>query len=196
MLLFYDMFFSKKKIFVESYDEQCVWCSECSLFLFDNFYITSLRIMWSPDLFSFLSSQRLCVVATHAWDEIRTSNVFYGIDESYTFYFISNEETKHSKHILQNPSVAFSIARYDPTNHMDRKSVQCSWSCKKATTLDQITTWVTLHNTHYPEFAERITVDWALSEENKSHVWTITPTYIKFWNDELYWINGTEEFTF
>lgn len=152
--------------------------------------------MWSFDLFSFLSSQRLCVLATHNEKNIWTSNVFYGIDEEYVIYFISSEETIHSKHILENPLVAFSIAWYNQHNHVDRKAVQWIGMCKKAEDLVSITTWVTLHNTHYPEFAERITPEWIQSNGNTSHVRTVIPTFMKFWNDELYGINGTKEFMF
>lgn len=152
--------------------------------------------MWDPKLLEFLSLQRLCILATHLDDDIWASNVFYGIDEKYTLYFISNEKTEHSRHILQNPTIAFSIARYNLGNHMNRKAVQWIWVCKKATEPEQITTGVMLHNTHYPEFSDRIDVNWILSKENTSHVRTIQPTRIKFWNDELYGLNGTEEFLF
>lgn len=35
--------------------------------------------------------------------------LFYAVDDSYNFYFISQLSSLHSKHILKNPNVAFAI---------------------------------------------------------------------------------------
>lgn len=35
--------------------------------------------------------------------------LFYAIDDNYDFYFISQLDSLHSKHILKNPTVAFAI---------------------------------------------------------------------------------------
>ena len=53
-----------------------------------------------------------------------------------------------------------------------------------------------MHNLNFPEFSEKITVDWVKSDKNKSRVWIIEPDYMKYWNDELYGDEETEDFSF
>ncbi len=144
-------------------------------------------------LLKFLESQRLLVLAS-ADTEPWISNIFYGIDKDFKLYFISNVEAKHSEQILKNPQVAFSVAWYNPKNHKDRKAVQAKGICRIAKNDQEIERGVNLHNKNFPEFLEKINVEWARQENNSSKVWVIEPTYIKFWNDELYGKDGIEEF--
>ena len=146
-------------------------------------------------LLQFLKSQRLIVIASKG-DDIWISNIYYGIDDNFKFYYISSEVAKHSKHILNSPKVAFSVAWYNNNNHEDRKAIQGKGKCKIAENDEEINKGVELHNKNFPEFAKRITVDWVKSKENNSHVWIIEPEFIKFWNDELYGDDEIEEFRF
>ena len=152
--------------------------------------------MWNNDIYDFLQSQRLLVIASMSWEDIRTTNVFYWISHDYKLYFISSEATKHSQQMLENKQIAFSIAWYNEKNHKDRKAVQWKGVCRVASSEEEIIEWVRLHNLHYPEFAWRIDVDRVKNNEHKTHVWVVEPTYMKFWNDELYWENWTKEFNF
>lgn len=146
-------------------------------------------------LLSFLKSQKLLIIAT-AGNEPWVTNVFYGIDSDFKLYFISSQETKHSQQILEKPTIAFSVAWYHPNNHKDRKAIQGKGMCRIAKNDEEIEKGILLHNTNFPEFADRITVEWAKNASNVYKVWVIEPTYIKFWNDELYGDDETEEFTF
>lgn len=148
------------------------------------------------DLISFLQSQRVLAIATQADGELWIANVFMGADNDGRIYFVSNEETKHSTHILENPNVAFSTVWFKEGDHLDRRGVQGVGTCRIATLDKEITEGVRLHNENYPEFVEQITVDWIKRDENKSHVWVIKPTFIKYWDDKLYGQDGTEEFSF
>ncbi len=148
------------------------------------------------DLLNFLKSQKLLVVASGAEKDIWISNVYYGIGDDFKFYFVSPERAKHSQHFLQNPEVAFSVAWFDPSNHKNRKAVQGRGLVKVAATEEDIEKGVALHNQNFPEFAERITVEWIKSNEWNSKVWVLKPTYMKHWSDELYGEKETEEFRF
>ena len=144
----------------------------------------------------FIRSQRVIIIASHDGNEVWVANVYFGIDENGLIYFISPEETKHSSMILKNPKVAFSIVWFDSTNHKNRKAVQGLGVCRLAESESEIATGVKLHNQNFPEFKERITVDWIHTNEWGSKVWVLKPEYIKYWDDEIYGGEESEEFTF
>lgn len=148
------------------------------------------------NLLQFLKSQKLLVLATKDGDGLWVANVYYGIGDDFKIYFVSRENTKHSSHILNDPQIAFSIAWFDNGNHKNRKAVQGLGVCRPANTEEEIVRGVKLHNENFPEFAERITVGWIRDKEVGSDVWTIEPSYMKYWDDELYGNDGTQEFTF
>ena len=122
------------------------------------------------------------------------ANIYIGVDERGLIYFISPQDNKHSKIILKNPNVAFSIAWFDPKNHKNRKAVQGLGVCRPAENEEEIITGVKLHNKNFPEFKKRITVNWIHKNEWGSKVWVLKPTYMKYWDDEIYGAEESEEF--
>jgi uncharacterized protein YhbP (UPF0306 family) len=146
------------------------------------------------ELQKFLTTQKLMTLATTGPNGPWISNVYYGYDSTDTsFYFISGLDTRHSVDILKSSTIAFGIASSDETDVTNRKAVQGVGTCEQMMTTDAIATGVRLHNEQFPVFAERITVEYIASRDNESAVWKITPTYMKFWNDELFGNNGTKE---
>lgn len=146
------------------------------------------------ELLEFLKSQRLMTIAS-AEGGIWIANVYYGIDEDSKIYFISPLDVKHSKQILADPKIAFSVAWYNPQDYADRKAVQGLGVCRLAKNILEISKGVMLHNHNFPAFAKRITLEWIRTNAWKSRVWVLEPKYIKFWNDELYKEKEFEEFT-
>lgn len=152
--------------------------------------------MKKAELLNFLQSQKALAIASCIGDDLWIANVFMGVADNFNIYFISSEDTKHSQQIIINPNVAFSTIWFNPKDHTDRKGVQGKGVCRIATTDNDISQGVMLHNKNYPEFKKRITPQWIKTNEYKSRVWIIKPSFIKFWNDELYGEEETEEFNF
>ncbi|MDO8571780.1 MAG: pyridoxamine 5'-phosphate oxidase family protein [bacterium] len=144
----------------------------------------------------FIKGQKLVVIATADTTGPWVANVYYGVDDRGVLYFISGDGAKHSQMIVKDSRVAFSIAWFDANNHKDRKAIQGLGICRPAKDAEEIATGVRLHNENFPEFKERITVDWVHTNEWGSKVWVLTPTYMKYWNDELYGEDESKEFTF
>ncbi|MDO8470720.1 MAG: pyridoxamine 5'-phosphate oxidase family protein, partial [bacterium] len=113
----------------------------------------------NKELFDFLKTHKLIVIASGEGG-IWVTNVYYGIDEDHKIYFIGPENAKHSQQILKNPNIAFSVAWFNPSNHKDRKAVQGLGTCRPAQSEKEIVTGVKLHNENFPEFKDRITVEW------------------------------------
>jgi len=134
-------------------------------------------------------------IASHASD-LWIANVYFGVDDDFNIYFIGSDKTKNNQQIEKNPQVAFSTIWFDENDHANRKGVQGVGTCTVATDGPDIAKGIALHNLNYPEFRERITVEWIGSNEYGSKVWIIKPQFIKFWNDELYGDDESEDFGF
>jgi uncharacterized protein YhbP (UPF0306 family) len=145
---------------------------------------------------AFIKTQKLMVIASYCDTDVWVANVYIVVDGGGKIYFVSSENTKHSKMILKNPNVSFSISWFDPGNHKNRKAIQGLGVCKPAENDDGIKIGVDLHNQNFPEFKKRITVDWVIKNDTGSKVWVLKPRYMKYWDDELYGIDGTKEFIF
>jgi len=144
-------------------------------------------------VYAFLSFQKLLTIATTS-EKPWTANVFYGVDQHLNLYFVSNEKTLHSENILTDSQIAFNTAWFNPKNHADRKAIQGIGTCTIATRDEDIAIGVRLHNERFLEFASRITEEWIKRDDHASHIWIIQPSYIKFWNDELYEDDEYNEF--
>ena len=141
-------------------------------------------------ILDFLETQKLMALACHNGDDVWIANVLVGVDEVGTIYFVSPEETKHSQMILKNPQVAFSFAWYDTENPANRKAIQGKGMCRMAQNDAEVEQGVRFHNKNFPTLKDQITVNWVKTNTYGSRVWILTPSYMKYWNDELF---GAEE---
>jgi len=83
------------------------------------------------NLIDFLKKQKLVAIATidhenKPW----IANVYYSVDEDLNLFFVSPQDTNHSKHIQKNSEVAFTISWYNKDNLSDRKAVQGRGVCR------------------------------------------------------------------
>lgn len=145
---------------------------------------------------AFIKNQKLMVIASSDEKDVWVANVYFGVDEKPIIYFVSPKNTKHSKMILKNQNIAFSIAWFDTKNHKNRKAVQGLGVCRPAKNEEEIKAGVKLHNQNFPEFKDKITVEWIHNNEWGSKVWVLKPSYMKYWDDEIYGENESKEFLF
>jgi len=151
--------------------------------------------MSKDKLLDFLKSQKLLIIATYnetPW----VCNVYYSINDNFDIFFVSPPDTNHSKHIDKNPDVAFSISWYNEKDLTDRKAVQGKGKCEILNDENKIKELLENHNKFYPLWKEIITYENMKNNTIQSKPYLIKPTYMKFWNDELYGSEGTEEFKF
>lgn len=146
-------------------------------------------------LHKFLKSQKIIVIASNDGDTW-VANVYYGVDKKFRLYFLSEEGTKHSQQIMKNPKIAFSIVWFNKDDPSDRKAVQGQGICKIAETDEEIKIGAELYNSLFPQYASKIDVDWVKNNKEGSHIYIIEPTYMKYWDDELYGEEKTKGFNF
>ncbi len=64
-------------------------------------------------------------LGTYGREHVWVSPVYYGVSNTFTFYFASQLDSVHSKNILKNPNVSFTI--FDSTQKEGTgNGVQCS----------------------------------------------------------------------
>jgi uncharacterized protein YhbP (UPF0306 family) len=148
-------------------------------------------------LLSFLQEQRLLTLATVSTDGFPwVSNVYYSITDKGEIFYISPTTTNHSKHVVANKEVAFSVAWYEKDNMENRKSVQGRGICSQVTNFAKISRLISNHLSFYPDWKDFLTTDAILRHLIESRPYMIKPTYMKFFNDELFGEEGTREFKF
>lgn len=146
-------------------------------------------------ILAFLKKQKLLALACHNKNNIWLANVYFAVDAKGTMYFVSPMDSLHSKLILKNPNIAFSTAWFDPSNHQNRKGVQGRGVCRVAKNIKEITTGVTLIARAFPDLRTIITAKWIKDNAWGTKVWMIKPSYIKYWDDELFGDDESKEFT-
>jgi len=144
----------------------------------------------------FLKSQKLMTLATHSNKEVWIANVYFGVDEKSAIYFISPKDTKHSKMIQKNSKVAFSISWFDQKNHRNRKAIQGLGVCSTAKNPKEIATGIKLLYKKFPDLRDILTVKWILTNAWGTKIWVLKPTYMKYWDDEVYGEDEFKEFKF
>ena len=141
-----------------------------------------------------MKNQKVLTIATHDKDPW-ICNVYFSVDNHFNFFFISPPNTKHSFDIAKNPKVAFTTAWYDPKNLGDRKAIQGIGECTLITTSATVIKFLKNHYKYYPLWKEVITHKKMRDNVIQSRPYVIKPTYIKFWNDEIYGEEGVREWS-
>lgn len=147
------------------------------------------------ELTKFLQSQTVVQISPKAGDPW-IANVLMSCQRPEQLFFVGSTERLYGQQLLDDSALAFATAWHEAGNHRNRKGVQGVGHARVVTADEEIAQGVNLHNRDYPEFAERITPEWIVQNEHGSRVWVIEPTFIKFWNDELYGPDGSTTFTF
>lgn len=147
-------------------------------------------------LIHFLQKQQALTLATSEAGETWVANVYFGADDKGTMYFISPKDSKHSRMILANPRVAFGMAWFDPQNHKNRKGVQGVGECRVAKNPVEIAAGIKILYKNFPDLRDMLTVKWIANNAWGTKVWVLRPTFIKYWDDEVYGDDESEEFTF
>lgn len=151
--------------------------------------------MYMKKPLQFIKSQQLMAIASRDEKDVWIANVYFGVDAKATLYFVSAKDATHSKMILKNPNVAFSVAWFDPSNHKNRKGIQGRGVCRPAKNPTEIATGIKLLYEKFPDLRDILTVKWIMTNAWGSKIWVLKPSSMKYWDDEVYGDDESEEFT-
>lgn len=146
------------------------------------------------DLFNFLKTQRLLNLATLS-KKPYICTVFYAEDSSGKLYFISEPLSKHCKNISSNTSVAVAISDSHQRVTDKKKGLQIEGSVHEVIEKKEIKHALNLWNAKNPGFEKVINYQNMKNGKIKGHVYRISPSRIKFFNEELYGPEGYKIFT-
>ncbi len=144
-------------------------------------------------LLQFLKGQKILSIASRTVEDIWIANVYYSTNNTEKIYFISSTDSKHSQMILKNPKIAFSVTWADPKNNKNRKGVQGLGVCSEANILET-SEGIKLMYENFPDLRDILTFEWIKTNAWNTKVWIIQPSYIKYFDDEIYGDNESEEF--
>ncbi|MAZ30334.1 hypothetical protein CL655_03560 [bacterium] len=147
------------------------------------------------ELTKFLQTQTVIQISPKA-GEPWIANVMMTCETPEQLYFVGSTKRLYGQQLLADETLAFATAWHEVQNHANRKGVQGVGIARPVTSEAEMSEAVALHNRDYPALAEQVTFEVLRENTFGLHVWCITPTFIKFWNDELYGRDGTETFTF
>ena len=108
-----------------------------------------------------------------------TSNVYFKCDEWYKFYFESKIDREHSKHILDNGIVAWSVLNTEKykESDKDKKWLQFQWKARALVwdEAEEISKKIYWANVSFTEM-----------QEDGHHIFECNPEKVKIWDEEIY----------
>ena len=119
----------------------------------------------------FLQDQKVLTIASSESEDLWIANVYFSTNQKGKIFFVSSENAKHSKMILQNPRVVFSVAWFDPDNLKKRKGIQGVGMCRVMTDEWEISEALDFHHKKFTEFKDEITAEWIKNNEWDSRAW-------------------------
>lgn len=148
-------------------------------------------------LISFLNSQDIIQLATNA-DSLWITNLLAAYSQEHNcFIFVSESTTKHGLHLQENQNVAVATAWHHPENVGDRKGIQATGTCIKASDRSD---WpeikhelIEIYTNKFPSAKGWLTVEMLASHQDK-HIYTVNLEYVKFWSDSDFGAGTSKEY--
>jgi len=146
-------------------------------------------IQIKQDILNFLTNQKLITLSTiDKGNKPWISNVYFGNDKDLNFYIITDPVSNHGEHFSYNKNIAFTTVWFNPNDKKDRKSIQAKGIISRLDKKDY-----PIFNKYFFKNEGKDYIDKVLKNEKPFRFYIIKSTYLKFWNDELYGIDGTKE---
>ena len=138
------------------------------------------------DITGFLKSNGVMTLAVSDKNQPWVCTVYYGIDKNLNMYLVTDSASLHGKILSKNQKVAFNVFDSHQKITNPKKGVQGKGICTKVTGIVEVTKGLYLWHKANPGIEKNITVADILKKLSDTKLYKITPTYLKFFNKELY----------
>ena len=142
-----------------------------------------------PEIVKFIKENGVMTLATSD-SEPWVCTLYYGTDENPTLYLVTDPNSVHGKMIEKNPNVAFNIFDSHTKVTQPKKGIQGKGICTQVKDFKEVAKGLMLWHKANPGNEARITIE-AIKKWKDTRIYKIKPTYLKFFNKELY---GKDEY--
>lgn len=143
------------------------------------------------DIFQLLKENGILTLAVASENTPWLCTLYYGIDDQMNLYVVTDPNNNHGKIMTKNPKVAFNIFDSHQLVTNPKKGLQgkglISIVKGQKTVSEALEFW---HKAN-PGVENRIVAKNILDERSDTKIFKITPTHLKYYNDQLY---GKEEY--
>lgn len=138
------------------------------------------------DIFDFIKVNGIMTLTTQSKDGPWACTVYYGVDNNMGLYIITDPNSTHGKYLKTNNHVAFAIFDSHQKIFNPKKGIQGKGICEQEKGLTNIIKGLSLWHKTNPGIEKNITIKDVLKKITDVKIYKITPTYLKFFNKELY----------
>lgn len=136
------------------------------------------------DIKGFLNENFIMTLAT--CDSVPwVATVYYGISDDLILYIVTDPNSKHGKLIKKNPRVAFNIFDSHTKAPDKKRGIQAQGECALVKNPIEVLKGLSLWHKANPGADTKITID-LIKKSLDTRIYKIVPTFIKFFNKELY----------
>ncbi|OGM05245.1 hypothetical protein A2715_04805 [Candidatus Woesebacteria bacterium RIFCSPHIGHO2_01_FULL_39_32] len=141
----------------------------------------------------FLNANNLMTLAT-ANPKPWVATVYYAFDKGFNLYFVSSPNSKHSHDIEKNKNVAIAIYDSHTKNSESKTGLQLQGVASRIKGWDMTTKMLKIWHKSAPGMEDIVNIKNMKAKVISSRVYKITPTIIKFFNQDLYGEEGYRVF--
>lgn len=130
------------------------------------------------------------VIATygeHPW----IATVYFSFDQDLNLYFLSDPDTIHCQHIMNNPNVAVAIAKSPQNPSSKKKGLQIFGIAEQLVEVSQIKHALDMWRSTLGVTSDKYTYEGMIKNETSGRMFKVVPKKIKFFNEEI-WDDGKE----
>lgn len=139
----------------------------------------------------FLHQNAIMTLAVSENNQPWVCTLYYGIDDDLNMYIVSDPNNIHGKVIAKNSKIAFNIFDSHQPITQPKTGVQGKGTIQLVKGLKENAKGLKLWHQANPGIEANITVKDLLKKVTDTRVYKITPTYLKFFNKQLY---GSDEY--
>ena len=146
-------------------------------------------------LLTYLQAHDVIVVAT-CRNEPTACTVYYGIDDTFNLYIVTPLKTEHGKNIAKNHKVACVVTETTQPMYATKYKigVQIKGTARELTNDSEMRKALLVWSKNKKDIVEKY------MHNIKNNIWqsrphSIIPTEIKWFNEELFGVEGTKVFT-
>ncbi len=153
--------------------------------------MTASKDQIKKDIFGFLKGNGILTLAVAENDRPWVCTGYYGLDGEMNLYFVTDPGNRHGRIVAKNPKVAFNIFDSHQKITEQKKGVQGEGTIDVVRGLVPVTRALLLWHKANPGIETKITIKDILKKITDTKIYKVRPTYLKFFNQELY---GEEEY--